>query len=136
MSLFLFRESKAEAIRREIMEAKEQGRKEQEEVETQIKKASVGGSGLRINQDRGGRSSERGNSSSVRSKSLTSGDGSGRGGRRDSIENIASVKERIETYMNMAAAEPPPPPPPPTMPQQPTSPPQANRPKSILVSSR
>ena len=119
------------------MEAKEQGRKEQEEVETPIKKASVGGggSGLRINQDRGGRSSERGNSSSVRSKSLTSGDGGGRGGRRDSIENIASVKERIENYMNLAAAEPPPPPPPP-MPQQPTSPPQANRPKSILVSSR
>ena len=118
------------------MEAKEQGRKEQEEhkQESSPSKPRQEAGGLRINQSRGGREgrgSERGNSSSVRSKSLSSKDGGREGGRRGSIENIASVKERIENYMNMAAAEPQQQPP-----VTPTSPPSqpGNRPKSILVS--
>ena len=112
------RETKAEAIRREIREAKEQGKKEQEsgsQHSPQPKKSpetnqrSTPGAGLRINQspglsvpspgDRGGRSSERGNTNAQRSKSLSSHDNQKLGARRGSIENIASVKVSANTIL-------------------------------------
>jgi len=162
--------SKAEAIRKEIMDAKQQQQQQSAEatakdvqmqspVESKVKPLKIPikpkisnaqqqqpqqqpqarpspGTGLRINQSvnvgrqpqqqmdaaftsggnssgqqmRIGRSNERGNNDLQRSKSLSSDQPP----RRNSIENIASVKERIETYLTSAAsgqapAEQPPP---------------------------